>query len=78
MEKLTLKNEAFKLIEKLPESKIKYIISFAKFISQQDFLEPEVTNQTQKQRLPLGFLKGKARVHFSDSWEMTPEELLSL
>ena len=41
MEKITLKNEAFKLIEKLPESKLKYVISFTKFISQQDFLEPE-------------------------------------
>lgn len=28
--------------------------------------------------LPLGFLKGKAKVSFSDDWEITPEELLGL
>ena len=28
--------------------------------------------------LPLGFLKGKAKVNFSDDWEITPEELLGL
>ena len=78
MEKLTLKNEAFKLIENLPESKIKYVISFAKFISQQDFLESEVPNQANTQRLPLGFLSESATVTFSDDWEISPEELLSL
>lgn len=36
MEALTLKNEATKLIENLPEDKIRYVIQFVQFIARQD------------------------------------------
>ena len=75
---VALKNEAFDLIEKLPESKINYVIQFAKFLFQQDFSEQSVPLTLQPAHLPLGFLKGKAKVHFSDDWEMSAEELLGL
>ena len=78
MEALALKNEAVNLIEKLPASKIKYVIQFTQFISQQDTFENENVNSAVPKRLPLGFLKGKAKVRFSDDWEMTAEELLGL
>ena len=76
MDALALKDEAVSLIEKLPVSKIKYVIQFAQFISQQDSFE--IASSSGSERLPLGFLKGKAKVHFSDNWEMSPEELLGL
>lgn len=78
MEALALKNEALSLIEQLPDSKIKYVIQFTKFISQQESLEPETSAKISKKHLPLGFLKGKAKVRFSEDWEITPEELLGL
>ena len=78
MKALALKQEAVDLIEKLPDSKIKYIIQFTQFISQQDSFELTTSSSTTTKILPLGFLKGKAKVHFSDNWEMTPEELLEL
>ncbi len=36
MEALALKNEATKLIENLPEDKIRYVIQFVQFIARQD------------------------------------------
>ncbi|MBQ1644175.1 MAG: hypothetical protein II103_06560 [Treponema sp.] len=78
MEALALKNEAVSLIEQLPDSKIKYVIQFTKFISQQESLDSETSSKISQKHLPLGFLKGKAKVHFSDDWEITPEELLGL
>lgn len=78
MEALALKSEAVNLIENLPDSKVRYVIQFTKFISQQDSLEKESQDNASKKRLPLGFLKGKAKVRFSDDWEMTEEELLGL
>ena len=78
MEALALKSEAVNLIENLPDSKVRYVIQFTKFISQQDSLGKESQDNASKKRLPLGFLKGKAKVRFSDDWEMTEAELLGL
>jgi hypothetical protein len=78
MEALALKNEAVNLIEKLPVNKIRYVIQFTQFISQQNFFEEEQSNPAPSKHLPLGFLKGKAKVHFADNWEISPEELLGL
>ena len=78
MDALALKDEAVSLIEKMPVSKIKYVIQFAQFISQQDSLEIASSKKAAMSHLPIGFLKGKAKVHFSDNWAMTPEELLGL
>lgn len=78
MNAVALKEEALNLIEKLPVSKIKYVIQFTQFISQQDSFNLDSSSPTTTKRLPLGFLKGKAKVHFSDNWKITPEELLGL
>lgn len=78
MEALALKSEAVNLIKNLPENKVRYVIQFTKFISQQDSLGTESQDNASKKRLPLGFLKGKAKVRFSDDWEMTEAELLGL
>ena len=64
MNALSLKEEALNLIDKLPASKIKYVIQFTQFISQQDSFNLGTSNPTTTRRLPLGFLKGKAKVHF--------------
>ena len=77
MEAQALKTKAFDLIGQLPPNKIEYVIKFTQFISQQDLFEKNIP-VTSSKRLPLGFLKGKAKVHFSDDWEMTEEELLGL
>ena len=74
-----LKNEAVSWIEKLPQNKLSYVIQFSKFLYQQDSFEKNAAVfPPVSKRLPLGFLKGKAKVHFSDNWEMTEEELLGL
>ena len=78
MEAQALKTRAFDLIGQLPPNKIEYVIKFTQFLSQQDFVENVVPAVSSSKRLPLGFLKGKAKVHFSDDWEMTDEELLGL
>ena len=78
MEAVALKTEAFDLIEKLPESKINYVIQFAKFLFQQDFVEQSVPLTLQPTHLPIGFLKGKAKVHFSDDWEMSAKKLVAI
>ncbi len=78
MEALALKKEAIRLIEKLPDSKIQYVIQFTKFINQQDSFDEEISKTAVSKRCPLGFLKGKAKVSFSDDWGITDEELLGL
>ena len=78
MEAVALKNEAVSLIEKLPANKINYVIQFAKFLFNQDFSEKNTFDSVSVKYFPLGFLRGTAKVHFSDDWEMSEEELLGL
>lgn len=78
MEALALKTEVAKLIETLPEDKIRYVIQFARFIAKQDSVDKAPLSARGCKRLPLGFLKGKAKVSFSDDWAITDEELLGL
>ena len=73
-----LKKEAYSWIDKLPQNKLSYLIQFSKFLYQQDSFDNISAVSTTSKHLSLGFLKDKAKVQFSDDWEITEEELLGL